>query len=97
MALISISRRWGRITPDILLQIRCRALKKSVLLNKIYNVRGYALILDTLLRHKGRMLTKKMLMTEAKTEPHTTIRVLRELHDSKVIYFDEQLDQIIWR
>ena len=69
----------------------------SLLLNKIYNARGYALILDTLLRHKETVMTKRMIMTEAKTEPHITIRVLRELHDSKVIHFDEQMDQIVWR
>lgn len=69
----------------------------GILLNDIFNARGYALILDILLKHQGRALTKKMVMTEAKTEPHITIRILRELHDSKVIHFDEQLDQIVWR
>ena len=69
----------------------------GILLNDIFNARGYALILDILLKHRGKALTKKMVMTESKTEPHVAIRLLRELHDSKVIHFDEQLDQIIWR
>lgn len=69
----------------------------SLLINKIYNARGYGLILDTLLKHKGKVLTKKMVMSESKTEPHITIRILRELHDSKIIHFDELNDQVIWR
>ncbi len=69
----------------------------GLLLGKIFNARGYALVIDTLLKHKGKALTKKMVMTESRTEPHTAIRVLRELHDSKIIHFDEEMDQIIWR
>ena len=69
----------------------------GLLLGKIFNARGYALVIDTLLKHKGKALTKKMVMNESKTEPHTAIRVLRELHDSKIIHLDEELDQIIWR
>lgn len=69
----------------------------GLLLGKIFNARGYALIIDTLMKHKGTALTKKMVMTESKTEPHIAIRVLRELHDSKIIFFDEETDKIVWR
>ena len=69
----------------------------GLLLGKIFNARGYALIIDTLLKHKGKVLTKKMVLNESNTEPHIAIRVLRELHDSKIIHMDEENDQIIWR
>ncbi len=69
----------------------------GLLLGKLFNAKGYAQIIDTLLKHKGKALTKKMVMNESKTEPHIAIRVLRDLHDSKIIHLDEELDQIIWR
>ena len=69
----------------------------GLLLSKLFNASGYAQVIDILLKHKGKALTKKMVMNESKTEPHIAIRVLRDLHDSKIIHFDEEMDQIIWR
>jgi hypothetical protein len=69
----------------------------GLLLGKIFNAKGYAMVVDTLMKHRGKVLTKKMVTNESKAETHVVIRVLRELHDTKIIHFDEEQDQIIWR
>ena len=57
----------------------------SILLGKIFEAKTRAIILDNLLKNRGKIITKKVIIEDTGLEHFLTIRILREFSDIGLI------------